>query len=391
MLPSSATSQSVASDSNSPAKQLSKEPSFATIAPPVAEKTANTQIFVHNKPTQTLVSVSDSLDATDLIHSSPVVATRVASATETVEMIDTEPRIFAEGVFVGEGKAKSGEKIFLRMEMVTNENRADWDKYCHSTAQLTKHDRSVLTAAMRTTEALSGEDGTIRYRNEQYEELADRLGQSKEEFNDFVNMLGKNGYAWLKENRPRIRGISNVHAGATHLNLNTDGDHYVVYASKTPDFRMPKADKPGASSEPMTYHEYTRLYSDLLICVGIHSVHKDYVEDDSVHSKGMFRNPTSCIEKTYKSIAMVLRGFSGAVVKKYFPDKKTMDCQPLASMQYAISSSLQAQDYRVYGMSHEEALAIAKESIRDGDVGEMPWNSIKIGALDQFYRHHAKI
>jgi hypothetical protein len=87
---------------------------------------------------------------------------------------------------------------------------------------------------------------------------------------------------------------------------------------------------------------------------------------------------------------MVLRGFSGAVVEKYFPGKETLSCRPLASMQYAISSSLRAQDYRVKGMSHEEALAEAKEAIRDGDIGEMPWNVIKISALDQFYRNHAK-
>ena len=158
-----------------------------------------------------------------------------------------------------------------------------------------------------------------------------------------------------------------------------------MYAAKTPDFCIPHADKPGTTSEALTYKEYSHLYSDLLICVGLSNP-----DGDSVFSKGMFRNPTSCIDKTHKGIAMVLRGFSGAVVKKYFTDKNSLQCRPLASMQYAISSSLQSEDYRVAGMSHQEALALAEESMRDGDVGEMPWNSIKISALDRFYRDHAK-
>jgi len=392
MLPSSVVFQADPSSTTLtlPVTPLPKDPSIGSKEHSAFEPLDNSSAIVQNKAIRNPLQISDPSDPVVSTHTSPVLATRMAPATGTMEIIDTEPKMIAEGVFIGEGKAKSGEKIFLRMERVTKENQADWDKYCRSTAQLTKHDRSVLTAAMRATKAVSGEDGAIHYVNTEYENLADRLGQGREEFDDFINMLGKNGYAWSQENKSRIKGISNIFAGATHLYLNTDGEHYVVYASKTPDFRIPKAHEHGTTSEPLTYHEYTRLYSDLLICVGMHSIHKHSAEDDSVHSKGMFRNPTSCIEKTHTGIAMVLRGFSGAVTEKYFPGKETLSCRPLASMQYAISSSLRAQDYRVKGMSHEEALAEAKEAIRDGDIGEMPWNIIKISALDQFYRNHAK-
>ena len=85
---------------------------------------------------------------------------------------------------------------------------------------------------------------------------------------------------------------------------------------------------------------------------------------------------------------MVLRGFSGAVIQKYFPEKKTLNCTPLGSMQIQISSALQPDDYRVAGYSHQQALEFAAEMMSDGQVGEMPNNSIKISALDRFYRNH---
>lgn len=385
MLPSLVLSQADPSSTTQSVTSLTKDSSVGGKEHAASKQPDNSSAIIQNKATRHPLQISDLPDAAGLTHTSPALASRIASAADNVDPIDTEPRQIAEGVFVGEGKAKSGEKIFLRMERVTEANRANWDRYCLNTAQLTNHSRSVLTLAMRSTRAVSGDNGTVRYINTKYEALSDRLGQSREEFDDFINLLGKNGFSWANENKARIRGISTIHAGAQHLSLSTETENYVVYASKTRDFRLPEADTQGTTSEALTYKEYARLYSDLLICVGINDS-----DSDSVFSKGMFRNPISCIEKTHKGIAMVLRGFSGAVVKKYFPDKKTLHCRPLASMQYAISSSLSAQDYSVQGLSHEEALATAKESIDDGDIGEMPWNTIKISALDQFYRHHAK-
>lgn len=54
-----------------------------------------------------------------------------------------------------------------------------------------------------------------------------------------------------------------------------------------------------------------------------------------------------------------------------------------------ISSSLQPEDYSVVGRSHEQVLSEAADSLRDGNVFEMPNTSIKLSALDRFYRNHA--
>lgn len=115
----------------------------------------------------------------------------------------------------------------------------------------------------------------------------------------------------------------------------------------------------------------------------------DFLDGDYMHSKGMFRNPTSTIEKTHKGLSMVLRGFSGAVAQKFFPGKNSLSCKPLSSMQYMISSSLQPEDYSVLGRSHKQVLSEAEESLRDGNVFEMPNISIKLSSLDRFYRNPA--
>jgi hypothetical protein len=109
-----------------------------------------------------------------------------------------------------------------------------------------------------------------------------------------------------------------------------------------------------------------------------------------VHSKGMFRNPVSFLDKTHKGLSMVIRGFAGAVTKKFFPGIETLQCTPLASMQYQISTSLTPDDYKVSGHSHAEALSKATEMLQDGDVYEVATNTIKISALDRLYRDHAK-
>ena len=349
-----------------------------------APDSAVNAVVVSKNPLKNPLPVSNTAASADMNHNAPVLRVRRATGPQPAEKINTEPQMLAEGVFIGEGKARSGEKVFLRMERVTTANQPLWEKYCASTAQLTLSGRSALTFAMRSTKITTDDDGKVRYVNQQYDELADRLGQSKEEFDDFINLLGKNGFAWSPENRGRIQSIHNTHAGATHLLLSTEVQCFVIYASKTADFRIPQLSGIVPPSRPLTYKEYVNLYSDLLLCVGV-----DFPDLPWAHSKGMFRNPHSSIEKTYKYLSMVLRGFSGAVLQKYFPEKATLHCKPLSSMQYMISSSLQADDYTVEGHTHEEALSTATESIQDRDIFEMPRNYIKVSALNRLYRNHA--
>ncbi len=317
-------------------------------------------------------------------HTAPGLKVNGTTRSGAAEAINTEPQKIAEGIFIGEGRAKSGEKVFLKMEVITETNKPLWETYLEATKQLTLLDRSALTYAMRYTQKVCDPSGGVRFVNENYEDLVDRLGYSKQEFDAFISLLGARGFFWAPENKARIKSVNNTHTGAAHLLLAADNKHYVIYASKTADFKMPRVDKNNASTEPLTFKEYTDLYGDLLICVGA-----GFPDSASVHSKGMFRNPYSTIEKTHQGLSMIIRGFSGAVVQKFFPEKTTLNCKPIPSMQYMISSSLQPDDYEVSGYSHEQILSLATDYMRGVDDFYAAYNSIKISALDRLYRNHA--
>ena len=362
---------------------LTEAPANHSAQTPPSNHSVGKSTIRQTKQKQNPLPLPDRTETVPLAHTVPVLDVRNVSAPQPVSVINTEPEMIAEGVFIGEGRAKSGEKVFLKMESVTATNQAAWERYCVATAQLTKHERSALTYAMRHTRKIVNADGEVQFLNDKYDELVDRLGMSKQAFEAFITLCGKNGFFWAPENKRKIKSVNNTHAGATHLRLDTDSKCYVVYASKTAHFKMPDGGEILTSANPLTLKDYIGLFSDLLICVGV-----DFPEGGYVHSKGMFRNPYSIIEKTHTGLSMVIRGFTGAVAKKFFADKHTLRCKPLSSMQYMISSSLQPEDYRVENYSHDEALSAAKESLDDGDVFEMPDNSIKISALDRLYRNH---
>lgn len=349
-----------------------------------SDKAGESIVIRHSERKDNPLPISDSVGFGTPSYTEPSLQVRSAAGPNTATAINTEPKMLAEGVYIGEGRAESGEKVFLRMERVTLTNKPLWEKYLQNTQSLTLDTRSALTYAMRHTKKIKGADGEVCFINDQFRELEKSLGLSEKEFNTFINLIGKNGFYWAPENKARIKSLTTTYAGANHLRLDTGGQHYVVYASKTAQFQIPGGNDILAISDPLTLKQYNDLYNNLLICVGV-----DFPDGDYMHSKGMFRNPTSTIEKTHKGLSMVLRGFSGAVAQKFFPGKNSLSCKPLSSMQYMISSSLQPEDYSVVGRSHEQVLSEAADSLRDGNVFEMPNTSIKLSALDRFYRNHA--
>ena len=322
-----------------------------------------------------------------LPHTTPVIGVRGTQANHAAQHINTEPQMIAEGVFTGEGRAKSGEKFFLKMEKITATNVTRWSQYLQITNRFTDVSRGLLNLLVRSTKESISEDGTIHYINSGYEQLAPRLGMPEDEFESLITLLGQGGFTSAPDNHRKSAAIGEIISGAKHLSLTSSYECYVVYATKTANFQLPSS--PAAKTEVFaswqpTLKEYFRLYGDLLMCVG-----SDFSEPGSFHSRGIFRNPCSMIEGTYKGLAMTVHGFTGAVAKKFFAAKQFMLVKPMSSMQFLISSSLEEADYSVEGFSHEKILAISKKMLDDSMGFEMPLNSIKISAVDQLYRNHA--
>ncbi len=77
------------------------------------------------------------------------------------EHIDIIPKQIEPNIFIGEGKAQSGEKFFLRMEQVTNDNYGFWRRYLNATKSIVGGSRSLLEGLMQTTNAERDGNGNI--------------------------------------------------------------------------------------------------------------------------------------------------------------------------------------------------------------------------------------
>jgi hypothetical protein len=349
-----------------------------------SDRTSSSIAFRQHEATENPVPVPDMPVSVTTTHTAPVLAIRSATGPQAAQDINTEPLMIADGVFIGEGRAKSGEKFFLKMEKITEANRSQWNSYREFTLGLTRPSRSLLAYIAGTTKKIRADDGTIRFVNDHYDEMFEALGQTKEEFDDLIKLFGDRGYTCAPEDKARCATLLDTFTGAGYFSVGLRHGLHVVYATKKADFQMPITVGNESSVKLLTLKEYIRLYSDLLMCTSA-----DFSWKKGFYSRGTFRNPCNAIENTHKGVAMILRSFSGAVAKKFFSEMQTLYVKPLTSMQYQISSTLQPEDYSVEKYSHEEALEISRKALLNGDNFEMPMNLIKVSALDRFYRAHA--
>lgn len=301
--------------------------------------------------------------------------------------IDIIPKQIEPNIFIGEGKAQSGEKFFLRMEQVTNDNYAFWRRYLNATKSIVGGSRSLLEGLMQTTNAERDGNGNIQYINQHYEDCANYLDFDRAEFQKLINSLGAGGYLAGPEHSRKRSALLEVYGGSSNFFLIRDNQHYVVFASKTRDFSTHFPDERKNAEPPdefITLKEYIRRYDDLLMCVG-----SWFTSDDHYHNRGIFRNPMSMIQNSHKGIAMLLHSFSGSVVQKFFPERKTMVVKPLTSMQHLICKHFKPGEYSLRGRSVEQVIEQSSSAFFNGDGFELDFNDIQVEALARYYTEHA--
>ena len=95
------------------------------------------------------------------------------------------------------------------------------------------------------------------------------------------------------------------------------------------------------------------------------------------------------IQNDYKGISMVLHGFSGAVAKKFFPERVEMRVKPMPSMQLIIFETLGRDDYTVDRQGDIDQLTkVCREECETRGGLEFS-NDIKVEALARLYATHA--
>lgn len=301
--------------------------------------------------------------------------------------INIIPIQIGAGIFIGEGKAQSGEKFFLKMEQINNDNYEFWRKYLNATNNIAGGGRSLLEGLMLTTKTECDENGNTRYVNSRYDDCSALLGLNRTEFQQLIDSLGKGGYLAGPEHYRKRSALLQIYAGSSNFPIARDGQHYAIFATKTRDFatRLPnQTNNAEPRDECITLKEYIIRYGDLLMCVG-----SWFTGSEQFHNRGIFRNPINMIENTYKGIAMVMHGFSAAVAQKFFPERKSMIVKPLASMQHLICISLKPEDYVIHDKNADLLIKQSNSAFVDGDGFESGFNDIRVDALARYYTEHA--
>jgi hypothetical protein len=123
MLPSSGTPAATPSSVPVPTPEVSLKQSNKH---PVSDNTGESIVLKQGTQKENPLPISDSPGSAPTLHTAPSLQVRSATGSNTATAINTEPQMIAEGVFIGEGRAKSGEKVFLRMERITETNKLSY-------------------------------------------------------------------------------------------------------------------------------------------------------------------------------------------------------------------------------------------------------------------------
>ncbi len=255
----------------------------------------------------------------------------------------------AEGVYAGQGTASSGEIVYFGMELVDSSNIVGWERYVtHAKFMTADSSGKILVYSMRSEPGL---------RSPYSEGIKEDSGFTEEEYTSYMDNLYNKGF-YKPEKYAGLRGVP---SGAAGFYIEDDGNYYVVYASKKPvtgKFNFPKTE------EFIRLKDFNRIYDDILMSVRS----SDSPGTDSYSNRGILRNPKSFIDGGYAGLALKLHGFSAAVAKQIFKDKKFMVVSPTEVMQKILDKALKPEDVKK----------------TEGTMGETN-NHINIDALAKFY------
>lgn len=284
-------------------------------------------------------------------------------------VLSTEPVQLEAGVFVAESYAKSGEKIYLRMELPTDENSRFWKQYRSASCRMGSPQYGGILYSLPFYLGME--------KFPDYDDVKTYMGYSEEEYYQFKDFLLEKGFP----NSKKTNAIRQTSDGANHMTVNfLKGNQYILYISKTADFSITQVPLKDIES-PLTLKEYIEWYSNILMCVG-----SDFSEEGCFHTRGIFRNPYSVIEGGYTGLSMVLHGFSGAVALKFFPDKTIMKVQAISSMQYILSTILKPGDgYFIERGEQNDVIELLEETLKGTANAQHSENNIKVEALARIY------
>eukprot|EP01126_Amoeba_proteus_P021792 TRINITY_DN2220_c0_g2_i4.p1 TRINITY_DN2220_c0_g2~~TRINITY_DN2220_c0_g2_i4.p1 ORF type:complete len:324 (+),score=46.33 TRINITY_DN2220_c0_g2_i4:48-1019(+) len=222
-----------------------------------------------------------------------------------------------EGLFVSEGFASSGERVFFALEQLTNVSRRLFSQlsrnyFRYFTRECTKSRGSILSALSSPRVGYPIYDDSV----------AKNYGFSKLEYETFTEGLKKRDF----KNKAG-RAIRDIGSGLTGFECEIHGADYVAYVSKNPVLsKFPFMDN---MCQVITYKQYLECFGFLLIIVTT-NLHSD---QPFFQNHGIVRNPSSFLEGGYKRLSIKLHTFTANVVHALYPIKQYLIITPTEIME----------------------------------------------------------
>jgi len=292
---------------------------------------------------------------------------RVQAQNSTDEQF-LSPYLIREGVY-GMKFKKNNETLFLRMELLTEENKNYWANFREMNEWVANSNNGLLSGLVK----FAGRSGYP-----DCNEVQDRTGFTQEEYAAFTETaIAKKK---IKENLGEILAINSVGSGHLSTNVGSGGKaNYIVYVSNREDFSIQDAHV-HMTGHPKTLKTYIEAYKHILISVG-----SSFSEGNSIENRGISRNPHWVFEEKYAGLSMILHGFSCAVAEKYFPEKTIMQVKPVGSMQCIIKKNLLPGDG--YIMREGEKIDITDLNVSPDDIEHLDgMNYIKMSAMTRIFK-----
>lgn len=273
----------------------------------------------------------------------------------------SSPYVIREGVY-GATFKKENESLYLRMELLTEENSDSWEHF---------KKMSCWVANLNSIGILSGlvrRAGLSSY--PKHENMKEATGFTNEEYITFTERAIE---LKKKTNNKIVDLLEANSAGSNHMYTGLEHDRYIVYISKNRDFSIQKAHK---IAEKMSLKNFIEAYNDILISMG-----SNFSYNDCFYNRGISRNPYWVFNEKYSGLSMYMHGFCGAVADKFLK-KEIMRVDPIGSMQYILQKNLRRGDGYIIENGQKKDITDLKVSPEDLE-GQM--NYIKISALTRIY------
>lgn len=276
-----------------------------------------------------------------------------------------------DGVYAGQGVAVSGEPVYFGMEKVTEENRKKWQAYRDiAYNRMTLDSRGLMCGIA----LYCSPEKRTHWSAQQIEEV---FGFTAQEYEQYCDYLYEHGFDKNKKHKTLCIG-----GGAVGFEPTTTYSSYVAYASKSPVQGCFPFFK-DAEDRTITLNRFNEAYNDLLISVG--SWNFDDNGDCRYINRGIFRNPKTIIDGGYTGLSLKLHGFTAAVAKKYFPDKKYMAVAASPTMYRLIEKHLKDVAPPEAYIGKEAFLKEAKGILEPGGSSSDTPCAIAVDPLIQFY------